>query len=116
MFEPERRCLYAAGEFGSRSGLARSAGHRSRESRERRSDRGVLLFAYFRVLYRDVRMSRERRMRGAADKQEKVRRPRFGNRKYSLLMFNESRVRAIQPLLSLATVKFTMAAATIRRA
>ncbi len=65
MFEPERRCFYAAGELGERPGAARSAGYRTREVRVRRSDRGVLLFAYFLL-----------------DKQEKVRRPRFGNRKY----------------------------------
>jgi hypothetical protein len=76
MFEPERTCLPSAGELGERPGAVRSAGHRSLVVIERRSDRGVLLFAYFlldkqekvrrpAVLYRDVRISRERRMRGS---------------------------------------------------
>ena len=58
-----------AGELVSRPALARSTGHRSLAFSERRRDRGVLLFAYFLL-----------------DKQEKVRRPRFGNRNYNLLI------------------------------
>src|SRR5437016_10306146 len=54
-----------AGEFGSRSGLARSAGHRSLVFSERRRDRGRLFFGYFLLA-----------------KQKKVPRPRFGNRNY----------------------------------
>ena len=72
--EPERMCFSSAGELGERPGAVRSAGNRTREVRVRRSDRGVLLYAYFLL-----------------DKQEKVRRPRFGNRKYNLLTLDKQR-------------------------
>jgi len=67
LFEPERMGFSSAGEFVSRSGLVRSAGH-PRVFLTRAQRPGCLLFGYFLL-----------------DKQEKVPRPRFGNRKYKFL-------------------------------
>ena len=74
MFEPERALLVfmRAGEFGSRSGLARSGGYRPfqrNNKRGGRSDRGRLFFGYFLLA-----------------KQKKVPRLRFGNRNYNILL------------------------------
>jgi MFS family permease len=74
VFEPERALLSFARR---RVRLALGVGEERRAPLvlfERRSDRGVLLFAYFLL-----------------DKQEKVRRPRFGNRNYNLLHRHRSR-------------------------
>src|SRR6266481_692155 len=61
--EPERMCFSSAGELGERPGAVRSAGNRTREVRVRRSDRGVLLYAYFLLDKVAMRILRSRDIR-----------------------------------------------------